>query len=245
LIDITADYDVVNAAQRNIDRSTIYQTAVILLTDKYVAESPKSIDISKLRSHDIVIDRGKIETHDGHQGDPQPFERYADTEDGISKRILPGSKGRYYQANSYEHVADGHTTEDAKDRIIQVDKRNRKLNTYISRHFVEPTLYGPKEAEITLIGWGGVKGPILEAMKEVGDKINYLHFTHMWPMDQQKITDILKRFKHLVLVENNSTAQFAQLIRQETGVVMHQKMLKYDGRPFYPEEIVAYVKTHL
>jgi len=42
-----------------------------------------------------------------------------------------------------------------------------------------------------------------------------------------------------VMVELNSTAQLGQLIRQETGLLYNQSILKYDGRPFYPIEIVT------
>ena len=43
-------------------------------------------------------------------------------------------------------------------------------------------------------------------------------------------------------VENNGTAQLATLIRQETGIELTDRLLKYDGRPFYPEEIVEWVE---
>lgn len=230
-------------AAEALNLADIYQCPVVLLTDKYMAESYKSIELAKLKAHDTPIDRGRLELKQ-HEGEMRVFERYADSPDGISTRIIPGQKGSYFQANSYEHVADGHTTEDAKERIIQVDKRGRKMITYLNTFFKGPQLYGPEKAAITFIGWGGVRGPILEALKEVGDRVNYLHFTHMWPMDQVKIAEVLRKHERLVLVENNSTGQFGQLIRQETGISVYQKLLKYDGRPFYPEEIVAYVKAH-
>jgi len=44
----------------------------------------------------------------------------------------------------------------------------------------------------------------------------------------------------VVVVEGNSMNQLAKLIRQETGIDVYHKRTKYDGRPFYPEEIVAY-----
>jgi hypothetical protein len=33
--------------------------------------------------------------------------------------------------------------------------------------------------------------------------------------------------------------QFGKLVRAETGVDLSERLLKYDGEPFYPHEIVA------
>jgi 2-oxoglutarate ferredoxin oxidoreductase subunit alpha len=52
----------------------------------------------------------------------------------------------------------------------------------------------------------------------------------------------MEKADQLFIVENNSTGQFAQLLRQETGLVPTGKILKFDGRPFYPIEIVNKVK---
>jgi 2-oxoglutarate ferredoxin oxidoreductase subunit alpha len=49
--------------------------------------------------------------------------------------------------------------------------------------------------------------------------------------------------KRYILVENNSTGQFGKLLQMETGISIDEKVLKYDGRPFYPEEIVEYVRN--
>jgi 2-oxoglutarate ferredoxin oxidoreductase subunit alpha len=48
----------------------------------------------------------------------------------------------------------------------------------------------------------------------------------------------LKNFNKLVLVENNAVGQFGQLLRQETGIEIEKKILKYDGRPFWSDEII-------
>ncbi|OGK54854.1 hypothetical protein A3B56_00750 [Candidatus Roizmanbacteria bacterium RIFCSPLOWO2_01_FULL_45_11] len=227
-----------------LNMADIYQTPVIIMSDKCLSESPKSVAISALRSHPITIDRGKVERTPGADAVPSVFQRYAPSADGISVRVFPGTKGRYFQANSYEHLPDGHTTEEAKERTVQVDKRNQKLLTYLKQHFEGPKLYGLSSAPVTFIGWGGVKGAVLEAMKYLGDSANFLHFTHVWPMSEQTVAASLRQCKRLVLIENNSQAQFGQLLRQETGMKMDHKMLKYDGRPFYPEEIVAYMHAH-
>jgi len=46
------------------------------------------------------------------------------------------------------------------------------------------------------------------------------------------------RFKKLILVEQNKTGQLGKLIRQETGIEIKNKILKYDSRPFWSDEIL-------
>jgi len=46
-------------------------------------------------------------------------------------------------------------------------------------------------------------------------------------------------------VEQNASGQLAALIREHTGLKIGEKILKYDGRPFYPEEIVEGVEKSL
>ena len=41
------------------------------------------------------------------------------------------------------------------------------------------------------------------------------------------------------VIENNATGQLAHLIRAETGKKASGNVLKYDGRPFTPEYIIA------
>jgi 2-oxoglutarate ferredoxin oxidoreductase subunit alpha len=46
-------------------------------------------------------------------------------------------------------------------------------------------------------------------------------------------------------VENNATAQFAQLMRAETGHQVSGSILKFDGRPFTPAYILAQLRKEV
>ncbi len=46
----------------------------------------------------------------------------------------------------------------------------------------------------------------------------------------------------LVVVENNFSGQLADIIKEKTGMDVDKRILKYDGRPFYPDEIVTAIK---
>ena len=86
--------------------------------------------------------------------------------DGVSPRSLPGQEGGIFMANSDEHDEFGYTSEDARMRINQVDKRFAKLRGMVGE-VPPPKLHGPKTAELTIVGWGSTKGAILTAMKHL------------------------------------------------------------------------------
>lgn len=225
------------------DLADIYQTPVIIISDKFLSEAHASVNIAKLNDflRKVSPDRGKII----RQATGQKYLRYQVTEDGISPMLIPGQKGYFYQANSYEHSEDGHTTESTEERRKQVEKRNRKAQTYLKNHFEPPKLYGDfKNSKIVFVAWGSAKGPVMEAVRILKEKniaSAFLYFNHLYPLDEVKIRKLFEAQKKYVLVENNSRAQFGQLLREQTGVELKEKLLKYDGRPFYPEDIVEYI----
>jgi 2-oxoglutarate ferredoxin oxidoreductase subunit alpha len=59
----------------------------------------------------------------------------------------------------------------------------------------------------------------------------------MSPFASTSVKEILSKAKHVVDIEANSTAQMAQLVKEETGFEITDKLLKNDGRPIFPEEI--------
>lgn len=230
------------------DLADIYQTPVIVLSDKMVSESHNCVDAVKFKlwAKGYKRNRGKIVSSfeygvSGEEND-KGYRRYEVTTDGVSPMLIPGAPGHFYQANSYEHIEDSHTTEDAQERIKQNDKRDRKEKTYLASNFKPPTVFGDlSKAETVFVSWGSNKGAILEAMKLIKTPTAYIHFTHVYPLDEEKVRTQLPDGRNYILVENNSHAQFGRLLRQQTGITFQNKLLKYDGRPFFPEEIVSYV----
>jgi 2-oxoglutarate ferredoxin oxidoreductase subunit alpha len=60
----------------------------------------------------------------------------------------------------------------------------------------------------------------------------------MKPFPVDDIAAALAKAKQLVLVEENYSGQLGSLIREQTGVKIDQRILKYDGRPFSEDELV-------
>ena len=79
-------------------------------------------------------------------------------------------------------------------------------------------------------------------MEDQQANFNYLHLNYIWPFPSAKVKDVLSKAKNTLLIEGNSAAALGGLIRQETGIKIENRYLKYDGRPFYPEDILERVK---
>jgi 2-oxoglutarate/2-oxoacid ferredoxin oxidoreductase subunit alpha len=221
-----------------------YQMPVFVLSDKFISESYKSEEFFDTK--ELKIERGEM-LSDAQLKKMKEYKRYKFTDTGISPRSIPGQKGGIYDANSDEHNEFGYSVEDAENRVRMVEKRAAKLEE-AAKELPEPILYGPEKADLTLIAWGSCKGPILEAMKLCERdkmKVNLLHVMYAFPFPTEKMTEVIKNAKNVVLVENNSTAQLGSLIREFTGEDIERKLLKYSGRQFYPNEIHEYVSDIL
>jgi TPP-dependent indolepyruvate ferredoxin oxidoreductase alpha subunit len=116
------------------------------------------------------------------------------------------------------------------------EKRMSKLEA-IRPKLAPPRLEGPPDAGVTLVGWGSTWGVIHEAvaqLAEAGITANHLHVKYLHPFHAEEVAEILARSRRIIVVENNSSGQFARFLRAETGVTADDKVLKYDGEPFTP-----------
>jgi 2-oxoglutarate ferredoxin oxidoreductase subunit alpha len=221
--------------QKAFNLADKFQIPVFVMTDKLLAESYYTTD-EKVFDNVLKTERGEIIKTLNHESIKagELFARYKLSKDGVSSRSIPGVEGGEYIANSDEHDQFGISTESAEVRIEQMDKRLKKL-TELQKEMPLPTLYGPESAKTTLVCWGSMLGACLDALKE-NKNINVLHFSFVYPLPLG-LDKFLKKFKKLVLVENNATGHFGKLLRQETGIDIEKKILKYDGRPFWSDEI--------
>ncbi|MDP2930016.1 MAG: 2-oxoacid:acceptor oxidoreductase subunit alpha [bacterium] len=216
-----------------------YQVPVIILTDKYLSESRQSVAV--FDESKVKIDRGLLLSEKDQQND---FKRYAFTRNGISPRAIVGRQGpKGFLINSYEHDESGFSTEDPKIRTAMMEKRMKKLET-IEKEMPKPLVYGDKKANFLFIGWGSTKGPVLEAQKileDEGFKTKFLFLNYLNPFPKEEVASVIKSSKKVLLIEQNAVGQLGDLIEQKTGLEIKERFLKYDGRPFNPEEIVEKV----
>ena len=212
-----------------------YQLPVLLITDHYLANSYFTTD--KFDLNKVHIDRGLLFDKNKSAGE---YKRYAYTESGISPRAFPGDRDALVVADSDEHNEAGHLIEDAETRTKMMDKRFKKM-ARLKQEIVPPRFYGADSAETLVIGWGSTYGVIKESaetLNKTGGSCSHLHLSQLWPFPAEAVSAAMNKAKRTYVIENNFTGQLAGLIREQTGLASNS-ILKYDGRPFTPEIILA------
>ena len=231
-----------------------FQCPGLVLCDLLLSEGRLTVDPEDL-AFNPPIDRGELILRaDGAPsglGANGAYQRYQITASGVSPRAVPGVLGHAHTAATDEHDEDGVLLSDEftnpTKRRAMMEKRMRKV-TGIEAAVPPPALRGPRDADVTLIGWGSTQGVIEEAceiLSSEGISANQLQIRWLVPLHGEAILDILRGARHTIIVENNYSGQFARYLRSETSYVPNGHIRKYDGEPFLPHHIVEAVKEQL
>jgi len=226
---------------RAFDLADRYQLPVILLGDQFLADSTRTVapfDFSRIKIDQHLSRESYSET--------TPYRRYEVTESGISPRILPGKiPGQLVLADSDEHDEAGRITESAEVRLRMHSKRLRKM-TSLREELQEPDYVGADQAETLLLAWGSLASPVREAVRllnaAAGGRYGALLFGDVWPLPEKRLREKAALAQQIINVEQNATGQFASLVREGTGIVCSDSILKYDGRPLSAEEIMKQIQ---
>lgn len=215
-----------------------YQTPVIVMTDKFLAEGLRNVPIKDLKARPIV--RGKILSKVATQPGGA-FPRYrTDVSDGIAPRTLPGTPNGLFLANSDEHDKFGYSNEDSPERQAQMERRARKITT-LKKNLPPPRVVGPTKAPLTVVTWGSSAGSVEAALqilkKEYRLDANAVIITMMTPLPVAALRKQLKASRKTVIVEGNQSGQLAGWLREQTGHVFDHAVNRFDGRPFDPAEL--------
>ena len=116
-----------------------------------------------------------------------------------------------------------------------MNNRMAKLGL-IKKDIPAQAVFGNKQAKIGIISWGSNKGVILEGLKQ-SNNIKFLHLNWLWPFPDRQVKQFFEGLDRCYCLECNASGQLASLIKEQTGIEV-VKVLKFDGRPFWPEEIL-------
>lgn len=229
-------------AIRVLNYAEVYQMPVIHLMDKALVSTTTTLPLPDPKK--VPIQRGEIfvpeDTENGHH----IVKRYdVDTPTGVSPRVLLGTPHVHHWMTGGEHTEEGRVTEDPIIRVRMHEKRLKKLAYAAQTIPVEDKfqVYGPDNADFTVISWGSTRGAILEALQvlesQTGQRGRLVHVKLLMPFPHE-LKEVLDNEKPLVLVELTATAQMERLLRMELGIDVDYRILKYSGRPFSYEELV-------
>jgi 2-oxoglutarate ferredoxin oxidoreductase subunit alpha len=120
-------------------------------------------------------------------------------------------------------------------------RRAQKL-VEVAAEIPQPELLGPAEAQITAVSWGSTRLVLEEVMRQLPPgTLNIIHIPCAWPFPGTSFSQLSQQAKKLVIVEENVTGQLEHVIRQTTGIVFTDHIRRFDGRPFYPDEVRGHI----
>jgi len=210
-----------------------FQIPTFILTDKTLSEGTYSVDPA-------VISDFPVGDSPGWSGS-MPYHRYADAPSGVSPLALPGMKDAVIKVNSYAHDEAGITSEGADVVAQMTKKRLRKWEGLAEemQHYPGVTLSGVSDAATALLCWGSTKGVCNEIASLLGLRVIQPIILSPFPLVQLK--NAIQGVRKLIAVEENATAQLATLAGQY-GIVPDERILRYDGRPFSPDDLLLKIK---
>jgi pyruvate ferredoxin oxidoreductase alpha subunit len=182
------------------------------------------------------------------------YERFQyDPEDGVSPRTIPGQKDGRFLVTGNEHNRAGHISEDPENRVFQMDRRMRKLES-IREDLRDgaseelQTAHGPEDADYGILTWGSQQGTVEEAVDRLnanGVSVKSLGVSQLAPYPVERVSAFLDSVDECLVVEMNASGQFRGLTQKELGRYGEKlsSLLKYNGNPFEPGELVEGFET--
>jgi len=226
-----------------------FQMPVIHLLDKAMANSSNTYPTFNMSN--VKVERGELLDSEGLQKllqERSEYKRFQLTEEGISPRIPLGTEGTVFWNTGDERNEFGHISENPKVRTSMMEKRMKKLEV-VEREI--PTseklnFFGDEGSGVTVVSWGSPKGAILEAKERLeaeGIKINFLQVRLIHPFPAGDVSRLLSGAKRIIDVEMNYSGQLAGIIRENTGILIEDRILKYNGRPMTSDEVYEGIKN--
>ncbi len=214
-----------------------YQTPVIHIIEKSIANSYSSIDIKELDYSNKKIDRGSLIHLNAETKDS--YKRFNLSKGPISDRAPIGETIAWYSGD--EHNEIGHISENSTNRTIMYDKRMQKL-TLADKEIDENdrlNVFG-SDSDIAVITFGSPKGALLDIIDELNEKnikLQIIQIRMFNPFPVKLLSALLKGKKKIIDVENNYTAQLASFVKELLQIEPTNYILKWNGRQMNTDEL--------
>ncbi len=214
-----------------------HMTPVILLTDAFIANGSSAWRIPDMSEYpDIKPNYVKPEMLNEnwkpYRRDPETFVRYW---------AIPGTEGFMHRLGGLE--------KDSETSAISTDPSNHQRMTnlrqakidYIANCIPALEVKGNPDADLLVIGWGGTYGHLFSAVNELnceGKKVALAHFNYINPLPANT-AEVLKRYKKIVVCEQNNGQFATQLCGKIPGLVV-SRFNQVQGQPFMVSELKEY-----
>ena len=220
---------------RAFNLSEKYRTPVIFLMDEIVGHLREGIEIPEKVE---IIDRKEPE-------DPKnagPAYYCADGE--LVPCMASFGKGQRYNITGLIHADDGFPTNSTDIAHTQVMRLIRKIedNKADIIDYEEKNL---DDADTCIVCFGGTARSVYSAVEELrakGKKVGLFRPITVWPFPEEKMEEISRKVKKIVVVEHNN----GQILQEVQRVVKNNCKVafvgKVNGTVITPDEVIAKVE---
>ena len=213
-------------------------TPVILLTDGNTGQGSELFRIPK------VADLPAINPPIAKANDTeyQPYKR--DPETLVRQWAIPGTEGLRHRIGGLEKTDGlGLVSTDPINHEKMVNFRLEKI-TRLATKIPQQEIFGCVDADTLIVSWGGTKGAVQTAVKEViasGKKIAHAHFSYIMPLPANT-ADVFAQYKNILVCELNN-GQFVNYLRMSLPNFKYRQYNKVQGLPFTVQELVIAINN--
>lgn len=210
-----------------------HMTPVVLLTDGYIANGTEPWKIPSMKDYPEI--KAPI-VPEGTQG----YQPYARDEKRLARTwALPGTKGLEHRVGGLEKdFLKGTVSHDPMNHQRMTDVRAAKVQR-VQEFIPQQEVYGDKEGDLLVVGWGGTYGHLLTSVQEMrknGKSVSLCHFNYINPLPKN-VKEIFGNYKKILVCELNM-GQFANYLRMNFQEFNYMQFNKVQGLPFTVVELV-------
>ncbi len=229
---------------RAFNLAETYMTPVFVLLDETIGHMHGKAVLPDLEEVEAqIVNRKKF---DGDPKDYRPYDVPMDTPAVLN----PMFEGYRYHVTGLHHGPTGFPTEDAEQCEFNIERLTGKINNVAAKNDGLDDLPDYEEvlmddAEVCIIAYGSIALGAFEAVHKLraeGIKAGLFRPIMMWPSPEKKIKEIGERFGDKIMVTELNMGQYSTEIERIIRRDDFTRLLKANGRPIAPAEMVAKVK---
>ncbi len=215
-----------------------HMTPVVLLTDGFIANGSEPWRIPSMSDYPTICPPIIDEAPEGG------FMPYVRNEKLARSWAFPGKTGLEHRVGGLEKDAvKGSISHDPANHQKMTHLRAEKV-ARVADYIPAQTVYGDAEGDLLVVGWGGTRGHLQNAvdqLREEGHSVSLCHFNYINPLPKG-VAEIFSKFRKIVVCELNE-GQFAGYLRQHFQQFHYHQFNKTEGQPFTIVELKEKFQT--
>jgi len=228
--------DCLSTTQWAVQLAEALQTPAVVLSDQLMGQARAVIDAPSC--HAWQAERRLA------GGDLDDYQRFADSEDGVSPMALPGTPGGEHTITGLTHRENARPSAMVDDHHRQLDKRRRKLE---SHKYGEYWADIEGEGELAVLTWGSTTGAVREAaarLREDGRSLRVISMRLLAPLQTARLRQALAGCQRLLIVEQSHSAQFYHYLRAHFDLPEATRVYHTPGPLMItPESVIEQVRA--